>query len=206
MRRIRPHHVFSLVPAGLGRVTLDLPNRFAGEPLFLEKAILLALLRASAPRRIFEFGTYLGATAKMFKANAPNAEVVTLDLPDGHPGSSPAADDAHLIAESKPDLLAHGIRQIRCDSNDLPVEKLGHFDFIWIDGGHDLRTLTSDTENAYRIRSASPHAVIAWHDYGNPKYPELTEFLDSLSEIRPLMHVEETLLVVDSLKLWDSIA
>ena len=88
MRPIRPHHVFSLVPAGQERVTLELPKRFVGEPLMLEKALLLALLRISLARRIFEFGTFLGGTTAMLAANAPAAELFTLDLPAGKTGST----------------------------------------------------------------------------------------------------------------------
>jgi predicted O-methyltransferase YrrM len=198
MLRIRPHHVFARVPAGQERVTLDLPKQFVGEPLMLEKALLLALLRISRARRIFEFGTFLGGTTAMLARNAPEAEVFTLDLPAGATGSSAVEEDRRLSLGRAPlQALGARVRQLASDSNAFDPAGLGAFDFIWIDGGHDERTVTSDTENAYRMLRPGPTAVIAWHDYGNPKYPELTRYLERVSASRPLMFVEETLMVVD---------
>lgn len=207
MRRIRPHHVFALVPAGQERVTLDLPKQFAGEPLMLEKALLLALLRISRARSIFEFGTYLGSTTAMLAMNAPEAELCTLDLPAGATGSSAVEEDRKLSLSRAPVRKLDGrIRRLLCDSNEFEPTGLGEFDFIWIDGGHDERTVTSDTENAYRMRRPGPTSVIAWHDYDNPKYPELTSYLDRISATRPLLFVEETLMVVDCQVLSESVA
>ena len=207
MKHIRPHHVFALVPDGEERIVLDLPRRFAGEPLMLEKALLLALLRISRARRIFEFGTFLGGTTAMLATNAPGAELMTLDLPPGKTGSSAVEEDRVLsLARSSARTFEGRVQQIHCDSNEFDPAGLGEFDFLWIDGGHDERTVTSDTENAYRMRRPGPDSVIAWHDYGNRKYPELTRYLDRLAVARPLLFVEETLMVVDCARLWEHVA
>jgi len=207
MKHIRPHHVFALVPAGEERVTLELPRRFAGEPLMLEKALLLALLRISRARRIFEFGTYLGSTTAMLSANAPEAELFTLDLPAGKLGSSAVEEDKKLSSSRDAVRKFDGrVTALQCDSNEFDPADLGEFDFLWIDGGHDERTVRSDTENAYRMRRPGERSVIAWHDYRNPKYPELTRYLDGLSTTRPLLFVEETLMVVDCALLAEHVA
>jgi len=198
MRRIRPHHVFAQVPAGEERVTLELPRRFAGEPLMLEKALLLALLRISRARRIFEFGTFLGGTTAMLADNAPAAELWTLDLPPGEAAPAAVEEDKQLsLARDQVRLFDARVHRLLGDSNEFDPAGLGEFDFLWIDGGHDERTVAADTTNAYRMRRAAPTAVIAWHDYGNPKYPGLTRYLDGLAATRPLLAIEETLMVVD---------
>ena len=66
---------------------------------------------------------------------------------------------------------------------------------IYIDGGHDLRTVRSDTQNAFSMLDTGRIGCIAWHDYRNPEYPELTQFLDELSSEHELKHVEETMTV-----------
>lgn len=36
-------------------------------------------------------------------------------------------------------------------------------------------------------------SCIAWHDYGNPNYPDNTNYLNNLSEELSIFHVEETM-------------
>ncbi|MEI9902686.1 MAG: hypothetical protein WDN06_00885 [Asticcacaulis sp.] len=84
---IRPHKIFAaLDDAGANTlVSLVVPSLNGGvgygSPDFLETICLLSLLKLKRPQRIFEFGTYTGQGATQFAANAPDAEVVTLDIP-----------------------------------------------------------------------------------------------------------------------------
>jgi hypothetical protein len=63
-------------------------------------------------------------------------------------------------------------------------------DMLYIDGGHDLETLDKDTINSFRMLSPNRPACVAWHDYGNPAYPQVAEYLDSLSGTKTIFHVE----------------
>jgi hypothetical protein len=35
---------------------------------------------------------------------------------------------------------------------------------------------------------------VVWHDYGNPQFPELTQYLEELSAQMPIYHIEDTML------------
>ena len=67
-------------------------------------------------------------------------------------------------------------------------------DVALIDGGHDLETVTTDTENALKMITKSRPSCVLWHDYGNPEYPDLTKYLDHLAGRINMVHVEETML------------
>ncbi len=60
-------------------------------------------------------------------------------------------------------------------------------DLVFVDGGHDRKTLAADTANAFRM---ARHGCIVWHDYGNPEYPDVKEYLDGMTA--PIFHVEES--------------
>ena len=49
------------------------------------------------------------------------------------------------------------------------------------------RTLESDGQ-------IDPLSCLAWHDYENPSYPDLTRYLKNLSNQLPMYHVEETMI------------
>jgi hypothetical protein len=68
-------------------------------------------------------------------------------------------------------------------------------DMVYVDGGHDLRTLASDTHNAFNILSSDHPACIAWHDFGYPICPDVEPYLLELSKSKQLFHVEETRVV-----------
>lgn len=67
---------FASLEVALGTVAYR-PGNF--DPL--EQYAIAALARLRAPRRIFEFGTYDGATSLLLARNAPTADVFTIDLP-----------------------------------------------------------------------------------------------------------------------------
>ena len=67
-------------------------------------------------------------------------------------------------------------------------------DFLFIDGGHDRFTVESDTENALVLAAAKKPSCIMWHDYGNAEYPDLTSYLDELSQRLEIFHIEDTML------------
>ena len=67
-------------------------------------------------------------------------------------------------------------------------------DLVYIDGGHDLRTVRSDTEHALGMLPLRSPGCIAWHDYANPRHQELAEYLDDLSTQLNLYYAEETMI------------
>ena len=207
MRHIRPHKLFNLVetPSYEQRmVKIVLPEQRS--PILLESAVLLALAKLVQPRTFFEFGTFLGIETLNIAANLPrDARVYTLDLDEA------ALKDVRQDEPDKPLTKIHMEMQNKLAFLGSPYEKKitrlygdsNHFDFanfrgsmdmVYVDGGHDLRTLTSDTQNAFKILSQDHAACVAWHDYGNKTCPAVRPYLDELSTTREVFHVEETML------------
>jgi predicted O-methyltransferase YrrM len=188
LETVRPYQIFYRVqaPANAREVSLKLPQR-KDLPL-LETALLIAAMKSVGARRIFEFGTYLGATTLNLALNAPDgAEVYTFDLPAGsaieqHPEDVPFTREhfAQEKLEFAGSRVEAKIRVLTGNSLTADLAQYRPMDFIFIDGGHDLATVTADTSNAFKM--LRPGGCIAWHDYKNYRYPELTAYLESLSQ------------------------
>ena len=200
VRCIRPHEVFDRVSTIPSIATVVLPNRFTykGSPLALEQLILCALVKWIEPNNMFEFGTFTGATARLLSDNAPSAHLFSIDL-DAPTRVVDVGQDAELarISMDRSAVLlekSERITLLRGDSRTYDYSSIPPCDFIWIDGGHDLDTVASDTANAMRLLNASAVATVAWHDYGNPLYEEPTAYIDRLSESRTVYRVAETMI------------
>lgn len=206
MIRIRPHQLFNLVetPSYEARlVKIVLPDKRA--PILLDTAVLLSLAKLVQPKTYFEFGTYLGVQLLNIIANLPpSAHAYTLDLDETSAGKAEQHEnDRPLTLEhlQSQDILAfrHSsyesqITRLFGDSNIFDFSPYDRrIDMIFVDGGHDLRTLRSDTENSFRMLNDNHKGCIAWHDYGNPVYPHLKTYLDELSETRDIFFVEDSM-------------
>lgn len=202
-----------------------MPPTAIGSLTLLEGAVLASLARLSGAKRLFEFGTYKGATSVLLAMNSgDDAQVITLDIPaealdaiDARGQSSLASvandrllrdvrvqEGAPCVARA-PAALQRRIRQILHDSMMFDVTPYrGAMDFIFIDGGHDYRTVVSDSEKAFAM--AQPNAVIAWHDYGSNVHGDVTRYVDELSATRPIVHVEASMLAISWPPLTDQFA
>jgi hypothetical protein len=171
----------------------------SGTPSLLENFLLIAAARSVRAKQIFEFGTCLGATTLNLLMNT-DAKVFTLDL--GAPIENQHPDDAVLT-----EIHLRGARDYSGTPYESRVEELtgdstkfdyssfvDSIDFVFVDGGHDFDTVKSDTENAFRMVRKNSPACIAWHDYGVPRYSDLTSYLDQFSTERNLFHVGDTML------------
>lgn len=213
--------VFDLIrtsqPVNDLRFSVHLPSGVPGGLSMLENAILVCLLKYSKPQNIFEFGTFLGATTALLAINSQhNAKITTLDMiPEEINVEEKEALD--LTYKSDNDNYLRGvyqergtpyistaavdvqdkIQQIFCDSTQLDVTERGYaqqFDFIFIDGGHDLDIIASDTIKA--LAMAKPDALIIWHDYTSMIHTDVTTYLDSVTDIAPIYHVKHTMLAL----------
>jgi predicted O-methyltransferase YrrM len=204
MITIRPHRLFNLVTTSSYEarlVKMVLPNQRT--PMLLDTAILLALAKLIEPRSYFEFGTFLGIQLLNLAANLPECRVYTMDL-DEESAKSALQDEndrpltmEHLNAKDKLAFVGSSLEKrityLRGDSNNYDFSSLQEqMDMIYIDGGHDERTLKSDTANAFKMLSRDRASCIVWHDYLNPAYPQVTSYLQELSKKRDIFAVEET--------------
>lgn len=107
--------------------------------------------------RIFEIGTFDGETALILSKIFPNANIVTIDLPDDDPifSNSYQRDDSERRREfkkrQKRNLTDSRIKLYENNSFFVPSLITDKFDLIWIDGGHLYPEVAWDICNAYHL-------------------------------------------------------
>jgi len=146
----------------------------------MERFCLAAIAQLLQPRRIFEFGTFDGASALLLARSVPTAEVFTLDLPPEEYiapeafGFRPSAgefasphDEVGHLFRGTPE--AERITQLLGDSLAFDfTEFLGRMDLVIVDAGHGYEAASADSENALRL--VGPTGVVIWDDY-IPQWP-----------------------------------
>lgn len=212
LHHIRPYKIFTLLessPPAQRLVSIPPPNRRGtGGTSLLETFLLLAASRVVKARRLFEFGTFLGSNTLCIALNSPcDAEIFTLDLDEQsaatieqHPADAPLTKTRlHAPLDFESSTSAFKIKQLRGNSVTFDFSPWMHsIDLCFIDGGHDLVTVKSDTENAFKMAATDRSACILWHDYGNKAYDysDLTHYLEELSQSREVFHIEDTMTCV----------
>jgi SAM-dependent methyltransferase len=179
MRHVRPGVLLDLV-AGQP-VSVPMPGR--GQNYLLETYLLIAAARLVKAKKIFEFGTFKAHTTLNLARNT-EAEVYTLDL-----------NGAPRTLDQFGNFGPYAVRAVRFlvgDSRTFNYSSfVGSMEFVFVDGCHDYDTVLSDTVNAFRLLKPDGPAVVAWHDYGNPEFPDVAGYLDN-SGLHDLVHVEES--------------
>lgn len=165
---------------------------------------LCAVLRVAcwiAPRRIFEIGTFQGATTAHLAANS-RAEIFTLDLPremattlDGY-----IPKEAALL-QSKESIGRHylafnqdgRIHQLWSDSRTFDYSPYRHsIDLVLVDACHLYEYVLSDSAKAFDLLGDS--GAILWHDFGNAQ--DVTRAVALLASRHPIYHIEGTWLAL----------
>ena len=182
---------------------------------------MVSAVKMTRPKAIFEFGTFLGYSTALFARNVERGvKIWSIDIGDGDFASDVNSqfssdqimsdantndsylrklqhDQGTVYLSALSETLRSCVRLIRQDSRKLDVVSLGlngEVDFVFIDGGHDMATIESDTENAFRMIGES--GVVIWHDYQSTVHSEVTEFVDRFAADRTVLHVESTLLAI----------
>jgi hypothetical protein len=209
MHHIRPYRIFTLIetPPSERIASVQIPpRRAAGGVTLLETFVMVAALRVVAARRVFEFGTFLGSTTLNLALNvSDDAEIFTLDLAENHAGTvnqHPADAELtqiHLASQKRLDFLGSSvcgkIITLSGDSTKFDFSRWkDSIDLVFVDGGHDLATVKSDTESALQMARKDRPSCILWHDYRNPNYGTSTSYLDELSQRLDIFHIEDTML------------
>jgi predicted O-methyltransferase YrrM len=200
---IKPRKILEL--SGINKpLKLINPPLEIGSPSVFETLILMNLIAIlkSKNLNIFEFGTFQGYTLSSILLNFPNCQVTSIDLPvkvyveDDKNSKSIFVDgeqnDLYLKKiQNKKDYpyfkylteeIKHNVNLIQLDSLNYQPQDFKHtskFDFIFIDGGHDSKTIENDTKKAFELTSSN--SIITWHDYNSSIHKEVTEYLDKLS-------------------------
>tara|TARA_B100000214_G_scaffold348956_1_gene301435 strand:+ start:833 stop:1648 length:816 start_codon:yes stop_codon:yes gene_type:complete len=219
---IKPKVLFSKIEFAFPEPTdmkLQVPSSGIGSITLLEASALVSLLRLTSPKRIFEFGTFLGYSTALFVRNAPNQSAVySIDLGDEvdqytDAGSYSRQDlvtddeknDNYLryvqgtrgphylrtlseVEEERLHLLHGDSRKLDTAANALE----GTVDFVFVDGGHDMETIVSDTRKAEEMIGKS--GVIVWHDFASGIHSDVTDFLKTYANTHVVLHVQHTML------------
>lgn len=200
MRHIRPHKIFDLLQSPISDRIVQIKIPYRTECWLIETFLLVTAMKVVEASRIFEFGTFRGATTLNLALNAPKmADIYTFDLDPEIAGNLEQDENSREI--SRQHLAQNGHMEFdevivnpvihRLKGNSLTFTGAKKMDLIFVDGGHDTRTLACDTVNAFRM--ASNTGCIAWHDYENSDYPDVTPYLDGLAdEGVPIFHVQES--------------
>lgn len=221
---VKPRVFFKKVEHRFGGPTpmnLNVPSSGIGSVTLLEAAILVSLLKVMEPRKVFEFGTFLGYSSSLLLRNTgPGCEVHTIDLGEQVEAyeAAKAYSDEELHADDKKndDYLRYTqgekgtyylsdltpaerarVKLLHGDSTQLDVAGLGYagtFDFVFIDGGHDTATIASDTRKALEMLGGD--GVIAWHDFNSTIHSDVTDFVRGFSADHAVLHVQSTMLAL----------
>ncbi len=155
--------------------------------------MIAAVLIGGGVRRVLELGTFTGKTTALMAALAPDAEIVTVDLPDGAPAyesnvASGSRERATFLRERDANVAASNVRFIRSDSFLLSPGALGGFDLVWVDAWHRFPNVAWDIHLAFHV--CLPGGIVMCDDVeptGRPDNPlsgpdgyEVAEYLRGL--------------------------
>lgn len=144
------------------------------------------------PLWIMEFGTYNGRTTLNMAINAPNARIITIDLPRNKKnrtkftledkGNQRGLDETGYIGLKKKlyfgqdPLITKNITQIWEDTARVKFNKYKNkIDLLFIDASHSRENCLNDSYNG-NIIIKQPGGIILWHDYAG--WPGVTEALN----------------------------
>ena len=159
--------------------------------------IVLALVNHLKPRRVLEVGTAAGhMTANLTAWTPPDAVVYSLGIVTG--GSSGEAEQQYEVP-ARAQFARHADHfgtaakalLVTADSREYDFTRQAPLDFAFIDGGHDVATVRSDSLGAYAaLRSGG---CLAWHDWGSrTAWVKVQEAVESLGFPEPIYHAAGT--------------
>lgn len=186
--RLRELPLAAILPGVDGTaVPLGAANIESGHSNHAEMLYVVAAAMRLGPKRIFEFGTYLGRTTFHLAEALPEATITTLDLPrDQNPWAF--ADDIGVYFRET--AAAARISQLRADSLTYDPGGDRHtFDFVWVDGDHSYDAVEADTRTAFEL--LRPGGAILWHDFG-PDSLGLVRFFSEFTREQPLFRINRT--------------
>ncbi len=202
-------------------LSLTIPSSSIGSITTLEAAQIVSLLHLTQPKRILEFGTFLGYTTRLLLENSlRDSRVTTVDLPnstdfdtsvmnasEAQLHSSDSLNDKFLTWQRSlhgayylrnlPSEAKSRLHEITADSRTLSLEDFPNsrddtYCFAFIDGGHDEPTVKSDTALASSV--IAENGVLVWHDFNSQIHHDVTSVVNALSESGRVYSVENTLL------------
>jgi predicted O-methyltransferase YrrM len=162
-------------------------TRSSDTRVLMELVSLAYLMQVAKPETVFEIGTFVGRTTRLFALNAPQGtRVFTLDLPQPQVSHRVGEDYLHSPEAAK-------VVQLAGDSRFFDYSPWhGKCDFVWVDACHDYPFVKADTQAALRL--CRPGGWIGWHDYRHSKkFDGVTRVVQDLKTDHPgLRHIKGT--------------
>jgi predicted O-methyltransferase YrrM len=203
LRAISVHAVAELLGMRCELHDVTLPASVHVDPAYCYVlAVIAAMLQ---PKRIVEFGTFLGWSTLTMALNAPLSQVFTVDLPDdASPSdlSSLNAQDKAFAASVRGKVgdafknhpCAGRVTQILANSLTLDITKHVEIaDLIFVDGGHSYECVSADTRSALSV--IRPGGLVVWDDYAY-YYPEVVRVVEDLARERPIYRIDRSCFAV----------
>jgi predicted O-methyltransferase YrrM len=179
VKHVRPHKLFERLAPHQRDVLYHIPEMSGTESLTvfsLDTMILVAAARIAGVKSILEIGTSWGYNAFNMARNL-DAIITTVDV-EVKPRYAWYADPS----------LRHRIVPMIGSSHSLEPDE---WDMVFVDGDHSYDAVRKDSE--YALRNAQK--VVTWHDYGDVQV-EVTDYLDELDTTVPLIHIEDSRVVL----------
>lgn len=222
--RIKPKVLFMKIEAsnaGPVPMKINVPSSGIGSVTLLEAAAIVSLIKLIKPRKIFEFGTFLGYSSALLVENSTeDCAIYSIDLGEDHVGAKPltaySEDEVRRDGDVNDEYLrgaqrAMGPRYttalsatdrarlhlLKQDSRQFDPSKhglVGAVDLVFVDGGHDTETVTIDTANARKMIGDS--GVILWHDFASNIHDDVTTFVNGLAAHEMIICVQHTMLAM----------
>ena len=168
-----------------------------GHVSILELLILSAFAsNLSEGQNLLEIGTFEGITSLNCSLNAKKGKVYTLDLALDHCLDEVQEEkyldyDKELINSNKrrSEILENirNVIQLYGDSTKYDFSTI-NYSMAFIDGGHDYKTVKSDTENI--LKYIDKPGSIFWHDYDVTNY--VGKYLLEISDAYDILWIKNT--------------
>lgn len=173
MHSVRPWQIFDRLQKNELRLLIPtVPSAVSHSVRMLETALLVAVARMACVQTILEIGTCHGYTTLHLARNT-DARITTVDV----------AEPTIRVYKGEPEESR--ITEICQDSKTISIR---NYEMVFVDGDHSIEGVREDTKLAFQC---SP-LVVAWHDYKNPDYPDVTTYLDHISDAYDVYHVEDS--------------
>ena len=200
---IKLRELLSLLPKD--QLQKDIVTQFPpvdiGSITLVDQIVLLSFINLLNPKNILEIGTFQGYTSALFLKNTIHAMVHTIDLPKSNTNSVTHLNKKAILLDG--DYNDDFLRQIQNISGETYLQNLEKskcdrlrlikansmqfdysvfdksIDFAFIDGGHNLKNIESDTRNV--LSCMNEKGIIVWHDFTSNLHSDVTTFLNSYS-------------------------
>ena len=189
------------------RLEMHLAPDTYGDVSSFELLVLSSLVAKFRPRRIFEFGTFMGKTTQHLAANAPeDGQVFTLDLPESNFETvvSRIPYDKNLLAEGKRKRVGHYFReskfenkieQIFANSSEFDESPYADsMDMVFVDADHTYSSVLNDTRKALHMLKKEPGKLILWHDLRQKS--DVEKAIADVLGREKVFHIKDTMLAV----------